>query len=338
MINFRFHVVSIAAVFLALGIGIAAGTAFIDDATVARLRDNLAGLEDRLDETNTENDRLAAQVANLQQQATDLGEEASARLLDGHLTGVPVILVADRGVDGGAMDGTRAALTAAGADVWGTLWLTERLRLEDEEARTDLAAIVRIISEDPDRIRRLLVLELADVLAEPLRPVPQVAEPDGQPVSTTTTLPEPDPLLSDLVASGFVDHEPGPDAPDEPALPVGDARLLAVTGSGAVLPAEALLVPLLSELAEAGPVPVVAGAAVTGTDPEAEARRDDLVGPLRTGDVADALSTVDDLEGFAGWAAAVLALEDVADERFGHYGVGDGADRLLPVAEEETPE
>ncbi|HEX8581195.1 MAG TPA: copper transporter, partial [Acidimicrobiales bacterium] len=286
MINFRFHVVSLAAVFLALGIGIAAGTAFIDDATVARLRDNLTGLEDRLDETNAENDRLAAQVANLQQQASQLGEEASARLLEGHLTGVPVVLVADRGVEGEAVDGTRSALTAAGADVWGTLWLTERLRLDDEEARSELAGIVRIISDDPDRIRRLLVLELADVLAEPLRPVPQVAEPDGQPVTTTTVAPEPDPLLSELIASGFVDLEPGPDGPDEPALPAGDARLLAVSGNGAVVPPEALLVPLLSELAESGPVPVVAATAITGNDPEAEAQRADLVGPLRTGDVA----------------------------------------------------
>jgi Copper transport outer membrane protein, MctB len=332
MINFRFHIISLTAVFLALGIGIAAGTTFIDDATVARLEDNLDGLEARLNDTLAHNDELSRQVSDLRSQATELGQEASARLLDGHLPAVPVIVVADRGVDGDAMDGTLQALGAAGADVWGTLWATERLSLEDDDARADLAGIVRIISDDPDRIRRLLVLELADVLADPLRPVPPAAEPDGQPVSTTTAPIEPDPLVAELVAGGFLDYEPGPRGDDEPVLPAGDARLLAVSGTGAVVPPAAFLGPLLAELAEAGPVPVVAAAVVTGTGEDADAERDAFVGPLREGDVAERLSTVDDLEGFGGWAAAVLALEDAAEDRFGHYGVGDGADRLLPVA------
>lgn len=331
MINFRFHVVSLTAVFLALGIGIAAGTTFIDDATVARLEDNLNSLEGRLNETLAENDRLASELGDAEAQATELGLEA-ARLLDDHLQGVPVMVVATRGVDETAMQGARQAMEAAGAELWGTVWLTDRLALEDDDDRTELAQIVRIISDDPDRIRRLLVLELADVLEDPLDAVPAPAEPDGQPVTTTTAPPEPDLLLSELVAAGFLDFEPGADGPEEPVLPVGDARLLAVSGSGAVVPPEALLVPLLVELTETGPAPVVAASAAVGDDAEDE--RDDLVGPLRDGEVGERLSTVDDLETFGGWAAAVLALEDVADGRFGHYGVGDGADRLLPAPPE----
>ena len=42
------------------------------------------------------------------------------------------------------------------------------------------------------------------------------------------------------------------------------------------------------------------------------------------------LSTVDNLESFMGEAASVLAVEDLAVPRVGHYGVGPGADRLLP--------
>ena len=43
------------------------------------------------------------------------------------------------------------------------------------------------------------------------------------------------------------------------------------------------------------------------------------------------LSTVDDAQVFAGWAATVLALDDLSRGRVGHYGVGDGAQRLLPA-------
>lgn len=332
MINFRFHVVSITAVFLALGIGIGIGTTFIDDATITRLEANLDDLEARLVETNTRNDELASEVGRLRERAEQFAGEASPRLLGGHLEDVPVMVLAVEGVDGASIDGVRQSVVDADAALWGTLWLTDRLALEDEEATVELAQIVRIISDDPARIRRLLVLELGDVLDDTLRPVRVPAEPDGTPVPTTsTTAPTPDDLLTDLVTSGFVDWEAGPDAPDEPALPRG-ARLLVVSGTGAVLAPEDLLVPLLGELTETGAVPVVAGSAAVGDD--AEARRSEFVEPLREGAVGERLSTVDDLESFGGWAAAVLALEDAGQGRFGHYGVAGSADRLLPVLPE----
>ena len=42
------------------------------------------------------------------------------------------------------------------------------------------------------------------------------------------------------------------------------------------------------------------------------------------------LSTVDDLESPMGQAASVLALDDLGFGRTGHFGVGPGAQRLLP--------
>ena len=64
----------------------------------------------------------------------------------------------------------------------------------------------------------------------------------------------------------------------------------------------------------------------------ADETRTVFVGPIRDDDaLSDRVSTVDDLESFAGWAGVVLALEDLASGQLGHYGVGDGADRLLPA-------
>jgi hypothetical protein len=59
-----------------------------------------------------------------------------------------------------------------------------------------------------------------------------------------------------------------------------------------------------------------------------------FVGPLRAdGSLAPKLSTVDNLESPIGQAAVVLALADLDVPRTGNYGVGPGAQRLLPAVE-----
>ena len=60
-------------------------------------------------------------------------------------------------------------------------------------------------------------------------------------------------------------------------------------------------------------------------------RRDVLLPHQEVGAIDDAVSTVDDLEDFRGRAATVLALADLGAGRVGHYGLGPGADRLVPA-------
>jgi hypothetical protein len=56
-----------------------------------------------------------------------------------------------------------------------------------------------------------------------------------------------------------------------------------------------------------------------------------FVGLLRNDSALGAhVSTVDDLDSPMGQAAAVLALDDLGIGRTGHFGVGPGAQRLLP--------
>jgi hypothetical protein len=57
-----------------------------------------------------------------------------------------------------------------------------------------------------------------------------------------------------------------------------------------------------------------------------------LVAEVRgDGRLRDRMSTVDVLGDFAGLAAMVLGLADLATGQVGDYGTGDGADALLPV-------
>ena len=62
MLNLRYHVVSLVAVFLALGIGVIMGATVIDRVTVDQLRNRLDSVESSVRQTRRDNDRLAAQL------------------------------------------------------------------------------------------------------------------------------------------------------------------------------------------------------------------------------------------------------------------------------------
>jgi hypothetical protein len=56
-----------------------------------------------------------------------------------------------------------------------------------------------------------------------------------------------------------------------------------------------------------------------------------FVGPLRRdSQLAPGISTIDDLEAFAGRAALVVLLRSPANAPAGHYGVGPQAEREIP--------
>ena len=60
MINLRYHVVSLVAVFLALGIGVIMGATVIDRVTVDQVRNQLKSVERSVGQTRRDNDRRLA--------------------------------------------------------------------------------------------------------------------------------------------------------------------------------------------------------------------------------------------------------------------------------------
>ena len=333
VINLRFHIVSITAVFLALAIGIAVGTTFIDKATISTLRDRLDGLEERVRATEADNAALQDDLADAERTLDQLGEQGSAQFLAGHLEGVPVMVLATRGVDEDSLAGARQAILDAGATFGGTLWLTERLVLDDDNEIEDLATVLGQVGGDPERLHRALSVRLAGVLMTAARTEPEGAEDT---TTTSTDVPsvveEPE-LVRDLRGAGFLDFDPPAGAPDDSVALADGVRYVVVSGPGVDVPDELMMLPLLGDMTSAGPAPVVAaqaGVAIDGST--ADETRTVFVGPIRDDDALnERVSTVDDLESFAGWAGVVLALQDIASGQLGHYGVGDGADRLLPA-------
>jgi hypothetical protein len=337
MLNFRFHIVSLVAVFLALAIGIIMGSTVIDRALVDTLEDQQETLRDDLGEIRDENSVLRAELDQLRDTSDRLATEGGERLLDGTLGGVPVLVVAVRGIEADVVEDLEDLLLVAGADDLGTLWLTGRLTLDEEEAVTNLREVLAMSDgTSADGLRSTVARRLADAVRTTLEGLDTAATP----TTTGAGLPGPEvpaaplALLAGLRDAGFVEYDAPEGAADEVTqVVVPGMRIIVVSGPGADVADAELAAPLTRALVDrstavAPPVPVLA-AELSPEDGEGEAA--DLVRSLRSDDVQDRLSTVDNLDSFAGRLAAVVAVQDLGVGRRGHFGVGPGAQRLVPA-------
>jgi len=307
MVNLRYHVVSLVAVFLALGIGVLMGTTVIDKVTVDQLRKRLDSVAASVRQTRHDNDRLSAQVRTWERFA-DQGRD---QLLQGRLKGVPVLVIGVVGSDRQPVDDLRRQLTDAQANFEGTLWLAPKLRLDNQGDADAVASTLGMPSDKPDALPPLVVSRLAAAL-------------DGG-ASGAGVLPA-------LRQAGFLGYDAPPQSAttttiDPNLIPVSGTRVVVVSGAGAQVDDEQVTAPLVAQLAQAR-VPMIAAEAGQDTP----GGRDVFVGAIRRDDQLSArVATVDNLESFMGQAATVLALGDLAQGRVGQYGVGPGSQRLLPA-------
>lgn len=374
MINLRYHIVSITAVFLALGIGLTLGSTFLDRVTVDTLKNQLDTVQARVDETEAESTELRERLEALEGREAELVAEMPERLVAGHLADVPVLVVAAAGTPEDLVERAVAVVDGAGAEVVGTWELTSRWDLDDEEEVRDLGDLLGLATDDAERLRRSAAIQVADELMSAVEPDPapggdtqgtpapdegapagaedEVAPPQdgGDPdasgdeqLPTEPASPVEPAILADLEEAGFVDYGALPAGQDRVRLPAEGLRVLAISSTEPSAGSQLMALSLLAELTADEAFPVVAAQGAVELedddgDPVSEAeQRTTFVGPLRDGELTrDRVSTVDVLDSAGGLAAAVLALEDVGSLRLGHYGIAPGAARLLPGTEPET--
>jgi hypothetical protein len=300
VISFRYHVVTIVAVFLALAIGLLGGGAFVQPAlqdqlerqTLEQLRNN-AELREQLDE-------VRAEVAAM----NGFASSAMPYLASDRLVGSTAVIVAHEEVEDALVASAEEALTIGGAEVVGSFSASSDLLSEDPETQAQLADIVGVFSAPPEE----LSAAAAAALARRLRAAPD----DG-------ALPEDD-VLNRLLSAGFLDT-----SEDATLDEIGrSGQIVVVLAGGATeepaLAPDAFAVPLVDELVELD-VPVAAGESFTTPVP--------FVGAVD----GDGVVTVDDLDLTMGGAALVLGLDRLlATGEGGTYGLKDGADPLPPLA------
>ncbi len=395
MINLRYHIVSITAVFLALGIGVAMGSTLIQRATIDTLESRLDDQTARLEETDAAILELEAELAARDRVQSEFDDEASEQLLRRRLRGVPVMAFAAEGVDDRGLDGVRRSIVNSGAEFAGTFRTTERLTLATDDDVADLGVVLGMSTNDPNELRDVLVRRFGDALLRAsevpteddttvitvppvegttttIAPAPTTAPPNttapGDPAppttvaapttttstttTTTTTIPQPDEvavgLIQGLVFNGFLVYEPPPTgAPQTSPVPIDSARYVFVSAEDPVPADDDFLMPLIMRIVEradtVGPLvaadnsgPTALAAAQLAEDGEGSAAeaetKDSLVGRLRADESVDGrLATVDTTNTFSGWAAIVLALEQLADLKVGDYGIAPSAERIIPA-------
>ena len=121
MINFRYHVVSLTAVFLALAIGLVVGTAALNGPVVDTLKDRV----DALSKDNSNYRDQANQYREELSRTQEFATEISPGLLNGKLTGRKIlVVVTPSGQD--YAEGTVAMLKVAGATITGTVTVQDK--------------------------------------------------------------------------------------------------------------------------------------------------------------------------------------------------------------------
>ena len=160
MINFRYHIVSITAVFLALAIGTALGSTFLDGPTVDLLNRNISNAEERIEATNLENSRLADLNDAAREREESLLNDASGRLVSDLLTDQPVLVLVAPGVDTDVAAGVTQMIGSSDADHRGTLAMLEPMQFNgelDEALAADLELDVTDQAELGDEVHELLL-------------------------------------------------------------------------------------------------------------------------------------------------------------------------------------
>jgi len=308
VISLRYHAVSIAAVFLALAVGVLLGSAGVSDrllGAVAGQRDDLGG---QVASLTAERDALAAQQHAGDAFADRIGPAAVRGLLQGQTVALVVA-----GADPRDRDAAAALLQQAGATVTGRVELTGAV---GDPARADQLRELtsRLL---PTGAQLPAASDTGSLVGGLLGGV--LLTRDGAPEVDRN---DADAVLTGLTSAGFV--VPG-DVP-------GAAHLALVLTGGALdggdaPDAAAVYARLAAQLDRSG-----VGAVLAGRDGSASATG--AVGVARADpQIAGALSTVDNVQSGAGRVAAVLALREQVDGRAGRYGTGTGAsDGPAPAA------
>lgn len=312
MIDFRYHLISLIAVFLALGLGILMGSVVLDDRLVERL-------QDRVSETIKSNGDLRARINDLDGRLTAFEEfatEAEEALVENTLLGETVVFIEVEGSDGSIVEDVRDSIEGAGGEFATSIVLTERFALRDQVERDQLALILGSSSSTARDLRN----EVATALGQRMAAAASRDEERGAAVNTRL-----EELVNDLREADFL----GVDSDEDSALvPAGTIFLFLAGSEGEPeFDPRTLCLDLANALADGGASALVAGS-TRGTWGVVESVRDD-------GKAQNQVSTVDNADTVPGRIAVVLGLDESSRGLVGHYGQEDGAQEALPEVTSE---
>jgi hypothetical protein len=302
LISFRYHLVSIVAVFLALALGVVVGTTVVNQGIIDDLRSRTAAAVKRADDARTEIAPLKDELAT-----SDAFQAAILPLVVAdELTGTSIVLVTQQDADPAAIDAIRRVLEESGGTIAAELVVTNQMALSDGGSVARLATLLGASAASPPAD---LAGTAAQAVAARLATGPP---PDG---STD--------VVTALQAAGFL-----------AIRGIGSLDGLGGSGQATVVVAAAqesptvdpalFLTPLVSGMVESDR-PVVAAETLQAALPFVTLLRAD-------GAIDGRLVTVDNADRMPGQVALVLGLHDLilTPGDGGDFGEKDGASSLVP--------
>ena len=321
MIDFRYHIVSLISVFLALAVGIALGAGPLKETIGDTLTGQVQQLRDEKDALRTELDGSASALKDSQTYI----DAAGPQLLDGTLSGRRVAVIAL----GEVPDETRTALDErldqSGATVTAHVTLTDTWT--DPDVRTFRQALVGQLTTylDPapatdatveTQLASALVQSLVtadpanpDVLSSDAGTLLEALSSSENKDTTLVTVADPVTVPADAIVVVSVPVEPAADG----ATPSPDPATSTVDAQLAVLTAAQQL----------------STGAVLADGPRGKGSLTDAI--LADGDLAARLTTVSGTDVVTGQINVPLALANRIAGTNGHYGFGDGETPLPPA-------
>ncbi len=315
MISLRQHLFGLIAVFVALAIGIAAGSTVVRGPLLDSTRARLESAEEVIAAERAENEALSAEVAQLDGWAVDGPEQ----LLDDALVDRAVLLVVAGDADGDVVAGMVRSVRFAGGTMLGEVRIDPAVF--DPEAEERLTSALDDVAADAD-VATSFGRELSRRIAVVVDGVAEATAP----VVATELLGE---AFGDLEDQGLVDLL----ETDRSGIDSERLDVVLLTDRNLTNDPTRVLTPLLEIADRDSQVGVVVVAEVGRVLEGNDVPVPSFVALIRDdGRLRDEVATVDNAETFLGWIATVLAIGDVLRGEIGHFGFRDGADRSLPPA------
>jgi Copper transport outer membrane protein, MctB len=317
VIDFRYHLVSIVAVFLALAIGIVLGSTELQGTTYNFLDRTTAKLQGELNQTR-------GQLATAQAQANEgesYAQTVEPAVLRDLLPGQRLLIVTEPGASSAAVAGISAAAADADATVTGQIALQPKFfdtsaTTQDslDQTTLDLDRSVNVPLTDTEgyqqQAAQLLATEI--LVKSPAQPSDGAAQPSDAASTNPSPTDSPSPnssspnspssdaqsILDAYASSGFL-NTTGQPADQASLVVVVTPQTVPADGSADQL--DQLLIPLVSELAANSSATVVAGT-------QAGSGSGSPMAVLRSNNVANQVSTVDDADLYSGQTVVIQAL------------------------------
>jgi hypothetical protein len=318
VIDFRYHLVSIVAVFLALAIGIVLGSTELQGPAYNLLDKTTSKLQNELGQVSSQRDAAQQQASEGEMYA----QAVEPTVLRGLLAKQRLLIVTEPGAQSSVVSGISSAALAAGASITGQINLATKFFDTSGTTQDSLNVTTTDVAQAAG-----LTLDSSATYQQ------QAVQVIASEILTTAAASDGKPPVADQAtnAATMLQAYAGSQFLSTTGQPASSATLVVVVtpqnppSDGSTDQLDQVLIPLVTELAAKSSATVVVGSS-------AGSGAGSPIAVLRSNNVSGQVSTVDDADLVAGQTVAMQALAvGLAGGKAGSYGfTANGATAIAP--------